>query len=242
MKYLLPVCMLLASCATTPAPNDKEAMPPYPMSPDKAGDFLEGYYNAKDSVNFGVFFEHWNSAEQPRTDFASETEKAAYEVFAQVFQPDKHIALGAWEPGADGINTGQPYVVLPVEMPVEVAGKPDTLRRFRPALAKSSGKPLYQEAGYDSVLMRFLRGPGSAEAAGSSYERTDWLRKWIPLIMKRGGEWYILSQPIINRISFDQSLQKATVSFRMGYQFGEAVVVKKGEKWELETSQVTAVE
>ncbi len=234
--------MLFASCGGASASGKVVDLPPYPIAADKAVLFLDSYCAGQDSTGFGAFFDQWSNALQPNTGFSSEKEKAAYEVFALVFRPDKVESLGEWEPGGKGIYTGQPYVVLPKELAIEVEGTPDTLRDFRPAVAQSAGKPLYLTAAYDSVLPRFLQGKSEKPVTSESLGRGEWLRKWVLVITKHNEGWYVISHPLVNRIQFDKSLQRATIHFRLGYQFGEAVAVKKGEAWELESSQATAIE
>jgi hypothetical protein len=243
MKYLMPVVLLLLfSCG-----NGEN----FPLTAVARRDsmlaVLDSCYNMKDTAWFNAFFErmtYMSPDAKPQTLLKAET----YALFEEFYQPQRLSLLGSWIIGAEEINTGQPYLVLQEYLAVEVDGKPDTVRDFRPMLGPGEppgrGSKIYWQPGFDSLLLHFLYNTHLNNLRRSRTwpvhvhpnEKISWLRNWIPGF-GRDSSWNIVSSPEVLLISFNRSMNKAKVRFSAGYQTGEAFMRVENHRWRLISSQ-----
>ena len=65
---------------------------------------------------------------------------------------------------------------------------------------------------------------------------------WIRSSRYWGGYWHLETHPDIYYILFNEALNKAKVEFRVGYEGGEAILVKEKGEWIIKKSKMTWIE
>ena len=79
--------------------------------------------------------------------------------------------------------------------------------------------------------------------AGESEKRYKAIRTFIPVLHGHwGGYWHLETHPSVFFIVFNKSLTTARFDFRIGYQGGEATLVKNSKGWTIKKSEATWIE
>ena len=130
--------------------------------------------------------------------------------------------------------------------------KPDSIDNFRPKVDFGSDSVLYLTEEYSKSLDKFL-GDESTELGeggimnpsrpkGESIKRFQFLRPYIPVQHGHWQGWLLETHPEISIIELDNTLTKAKINFRVGYEGGEALIEKTGDNWKIISSKVTWIE
>jgi len=123
---------------------------------------------------------------------------------------------------------------------------------FRPPLNLDKSKVLYLTPEYKSAINDFLGaeatelGEGNimnpSRPKGTSAERYSMLRPFIPILHGHDSGWNIETNPTVDLITFNKSLTKAIVQFIVGYQGGEATLIRSNSGWVIKESKTTWIE
>ena len=82
-----------------------------------------------------------------------------------------------------------------------------------------------------------------ASPTGESKERLDFLQTCLAIIPGHwGGYYHIETHPYVSFIAFNENADKARLSFRAGYMFGEADFEKNRNNWVMTHSAITGIE
>lgn len=179
--------------------------------------------------------------------------------------------FGGYTSGEESDYVEMPYIVTPGDMLVfcddslrapndmdlSLEG-PDSylfIDDFRPNVSAGQARILHLTPDYEYAINAFLGGehhpPGSggsvmnpATAAGVSRARWEFLEPFIHLVPGHwGGYWHILSHPEINMINLNESLGRAILPYRIGYQGGDAEVVHEADgTWRLTKAGLNWIE
>lgn len=200
----------------------------------------------------------------------NDTIGAIYTIYRVFYKPTDLLKLGKWEWG-NKLNADAKYIVIPTAIAYAVVPDSilndidkhrdrlnDKMKQysviddFRPMVNIPTGKVLYLTGEYAQALSTFL-GTKSTKAgegnimnpsmpAGESEKRYNLIRPYIPVLHGHWGGWHLGTHPRISIIILNESLTKAYIDFRVGYQGGEATMIKIGNEWEINTSNTTWIE
>lgn len=218
--------------------------------------------------SFGQFFTNWNNVIKSNTVsfiHQNDTIAAVFNIYKVLYKPLDLLKLGEWEWGND-LNSECKYVVVQNKIFYSVLEanhfnddyswektKKDSIINFRPPIDLDSNKVLYLTAEYEKSINKFLGtesttvGEGNimnpSRPKGESEKRYNTLRQYIPILQGHwGGYWHIETHPEISVIVLDKALTKATAYFQVGYQGGEASLVRNGNIWIITKSKPTWIE
>ncbi|MGB8192787.1 MAG: hypothetical protein WCF67_12745 [Chitinophagaceae bacterium] len=245
---------------------EPENIPAY--NPDVLLKKLESFHSKKKTDSLIKFFADWNRAISPTAKASiiqNDTIKSLYDIHYAFYKPRDLLKLGNWEWG-NKLNESSKYVVVSTSINYVVLDTDNigdaeidlkyinTIFNFRPIVADiDNTNVLYLTGEYQNALNRFLGnkyadlGTGNimdpAMPKGESEKRYRFLRPYIPILHGHwGGYWHIETHPDISRIVFNKQLTKARIYFRVGYQGGEATMIKMNGEWKLEKSKETWIE
>ncbi len=54
--------------------------------------------------------------------------------------------------------------------------------------------------------------------------------------------WRYVTQPAIEFVNFNTTMDTAAISFRLRYEFGETIYVRSGNEWKMISSKLTGIE
>jgi hypothetical protein len=209
----------------------------------------------------------WNRTIQPNSeDFINQNDtiNAVFSVYKEFYKPYDLLELGGWEWG-NKLNSASKYVVIQNKVFYSVLttnnlegndrrnSQRDSIVNFRPPVNLKKIKTLYLTAEYAEAINYFLgtvsTEPGEASIMSpsrpkeESEKRYEMLRPYIPILHGHwGGYWHLETHPEVSSIVFNNTLTKAKIDFRVGYQGGEAIFEKNGTDWIIIESKATWVE
>ncbi len=219
------------------------------------------------SDGFDQFFSDWNKEIEPNSldfIFQNDTINNVFNVYKALYKPLDLLKLGDWEWGNE-LNSKCKFVVVQNKIYYAVLitesfedtdmnfAKRDSIINFRPPIDLDKSKVLYLTDEYDKALNDFL-GSESTELGegnlmnpsmpkGNSEKRYEKIRSFIPVLHGHwGGYWHLDTHPSVENIVFNNTMTKAKVEFRVGYQGGEATLEKKGKEWLIKESRATWIE
>jgi hypothetical protein len=217
--------------------------------------------------SIGQVFTDWNQKIQSNTNEfinQNDTVKAVFQVYKEFYKPLDLLKLGNWEWG-NKLNSNSKYVVVQNSIYFAVIAENDfddynwrksgrdSIDNFRPPVHTDKTKVLYLTEEYEKSLNQFLGNESTevgspdimspSRAAGTSEQRYEMIGPFIPVLHGHwGGYWHLATHPDVEIILFNQALTKARVIFRVGYQGGEATLIKTGSRWTIENSKATWIE
>lgn len=228
---------------------------------------LEKAYQTKDTIAALAVFKFWNESitqDFPSSSFNNDTIHAIYSIFRELYKPFDLLTIGNWEWG-NKLNSGCKYAIVQGTISWSIgssdsltdddAGRKSvqTLNDFRPPLNLDKQQILFLKPAYEQAINQFL-GTKSTKLGeggimnpsfpkGESEKRYWFIRPIIPVLHGHwGGYWHIATHPEISKIILNRKLTRALVIFRVGYQGGEARLLKNENHWEISTSKATWIE
>lgn len=230
-------------------------------------DKLEFAFKQGSLDSIGQIFLQWNVKIEPNTkEFIeqNDTIKAVYDVYKEFYKPLDLLKLGDWE-GGNELNSECKYVVIQNAMFYAVmdsnsfnnfnwrSSRKDSICNFRPPLNIDSKKVLYLTTEYDKTLNQFLGTKSTkfgepnimntSRPTGDSEKRYEIIRPFIPILHGHwGGYWHLETHPDVAYILFNKDLTVARIDFRVGYQGGEATLIKGINGWTIAKSEATWIE
>ena len=212
-------------------------------------------------------FVEWNGTISPNSEdfiYQNDTINAIFSIYREFYKPFDLLKLGEWEWGND-LNSECEYVVVQNKIYYSVLSrrkiddfdweesKIDSIENFRPPVNLDMNKVLYLTNEYAEAITNFLGtestefGEGNimnpSRAKGESEKRYEILRQFISILHGHwGGYWHIETHPIISVLVFNNTLTKAKIYFRVGYQGGETFLEKRDNNWIITESEATWIE
>lgn len=229
---------------------------------DQISDDLEFAYTHMEPVLIDNFFFEWQKNVKPNTiEFINQNETIAaiYSVFDTFYKPNDLLKIGSWA-CVDDINLNCEYIVIQNQIVYSVVNsnninevdlnfsKKNLISNFRPQITSESKNVLYLTDEYEESINGFV-GKKSTEPEEvvtmqdsvnkSNKEKIELLKQYIPILNDYWGRtWQLETYPYVNRIIFNKSITKARVEFYVGFQNGQALLEKKGNKWVIKESKI----
>ncbi|MCO6046112.1 hypothetical protein NG895_19605 [Aeoliella sp. ICT_H6.2] len=124
---------------------------------------------------------------------------------------------------------------------------------FRPAVAGTGKKILYYKYKYIYTLARFICQDDEQgyehllhedNTSQQRIDRLEYLSPQLDVIRGHWGSgWHFETHPYVEAVFFSSDKKRAAVSYRVGYEFGEALLFKSAEgKWTVKEQGLTGVE
>ena len=217
------------------------------------------------------FLLDWNKKSIPNPNIYDfpEVKKNTYAIYQDFYNPFLLDKYGKQEMGSD-LYSKIKYVIIQNSIRVIVL-KTDsidqdyrnpedsiikeklTISEFKPNLSFENAKVLFLTSDYAHYLNKFLKkkhyklGYGGimnpARAKGSAIYKQEFLNSKLLIIHGHwGGNWHLETHPYINNIIFNKDLTLAKINFRIGYQGGESIYLKKDGNWITKSSEITWIE
>lgn len=197
---------------------------------------IDHYYksNSKDSLR--LFLDEWQKMIPPVSEENvnhNDTISNIYKVFIDLYKPSKFGNVETVSPfinknGFIVIQNNINYEVVSIKRfnnlkksgYASLSGKDFTskqLIRFRPKLNIGHIKYLYLTSEYEKGISDFLGNiENSAMSEKEIMNRLAFIKTELPIVQSHdGGNWYIETFPIINKITFDSNFKHAFVKFRI---------------------------
>jgi hypothetical protein len=217
---------------------------------------LEAAYKQTQPDSLDKIFINWNRTIKPNPrSFINkdDTIKAIFSVYKAFFEPHDYR-----------INSNCKYVIVQNKIYYSILEteelaiydwlrpKNDSIINFRPPIDFKKDKVLYLTKEYLKSINKFLGsqstkfGEGGimnpSQPKGESEKRYEYLRPFIPIKHGHWGGWYIATDPIIWKIYLNNTLTKAKINFKVGYEGGEAILEKIDKKWTIKERKFTWIE
>lgn len=238
------------------------------LSIQEVNNILTTAYSEKNNEAVAKFFKQWNktSTIHTKTKYESDIEENLYEIFRVIFQPyDLHkIGYGSWKNDDLDRNKGAKYIIVQKSLRYAISDDlklPDGfthkdalyLNNFRPKVDLPDTKVLYLTADYEIGIVNFLGlmhtpfGQGSIMAPsypkGESLKRKEFLTPYVPLLYGHwGGYWHVDTHPEVELVIINNKMNRAYVTYRVGYRFGHAVLYKAKNKWAIDFAIMNGIE
>lgn len=261
------LCLAIFSCEFRQKASSAIDVNRPPFSASELSQRLEEAYALDNNGDFDQLFEHWNRSIKASSDSIigiNDTTQAIYQIYKTFYHPLALKKIGDWEWG-NRLNKRASYIAVQHKLYYSVYEADslqnfegshftrDSIENFRPPVGLKENRVLYLTEPYQEVLNEFLgtesRRPGEGNVmnpsrpAGESEKRHKALREYLPILRGHwGGYWHINTHPDVFSIAFNKSFDQAKVYFRVGYQGGEAFLIKKKDEWILEESYATWIE
>ena len=222
---------------------------------DPASEKLEAAYQNNSPQMLEEFFSKWQQAYSPAEPFfLLPPEREIYEIYKTVYVPMDPRKLGDWEPLSSENNNYKnvQYIVVQGEVLYRwpCSWCPHTLKQFRPEIGVPANiGVLYLTPKYRKTLLLFLGATGHRSESSMAFtqfrnkysldktkkmfanDRNKFLLPYVRINSGHWGGWQIESHPLIEGIELSAGLTEAYVSFRVGYQGGTDLYVKRDGVW-----------
>ena len=224
---------------------------------------LHKAYSLNNADSLKIFFTEWNRSIKPNSnEFINQSTiiQSVYSIYKLFYKPTNPSDLGKWEKfhlhAIDSsfliIQNNIIYILLN-NQEFNTLDKWDILKRlnkknlkvylinhFRPPLKIDKKEVLYLEEEYDESLNQFL-STNSGEQ--ESQKKRCFFKPYADLLPGHWGKyWHIDTHPSVEFILFNDSITKARILFRYGYQGGETTLVKANSDWKITASKSTWIE
>ena len=213
---------------------------------------LESANSSANADEYYDFFKTWNRNVRPNKSeyiYQSNTIATLYDVFRAVYLPLALDKLGSWEVGT-WLNGKSKYIVVQNQIEYQIsendsiAGRDDSsivIRNFRPPVNIPDTMVLYLTSEYRNAVTTFL--DADTLSMRDSASRYITLKQYITIIPGHwGGYWHVETHPAIYSIRLNKNLTRAKAYFRIGYEGGEALLVRTGNVWRITESNMTWIE
>lgn len=208
---------------------------------------IEEVYQLNSQQKFDEYLVAWRSEIQPidapSFNQLSNSEKDVYKIFQEFYNPSdlgKYCTIGRCPEFGNEIYSNASYYIVQNEIRYTLTEFEDnhTVSNFRPNL--NLEKPiLYLSNRYQQELDSFL----DADTYGDDIQnRYEFLNKKLKIFRGHWFGWHFLTHPEVNIIYLNESLDSATVHFRIVYEGGEARFAKINGNWKMYESKLTWIE
>lgn len=257
--FLVLILFGAISCGTSPKElNFKVVEDIYkPVhSAEQIGEDLEFAYQRKETELTENIFEKWNKTVRPNTAeyiYQNDTISAIYEIFKTFYKPNDYLKFGNWG-YRNYLKSHYKYIVVQNTILYSVLNsnkinkieginvRKSLITNFRPPISSDSNHVLYLTEEYAESLNNYLsaeikkaRDNQLNNTSGYRIEKlvkAELLRSYIPVNYDYLDRyWYFESNPYINKIIFNKTMNKAKIDFSVGQQGGEAILENKGQGW-----------
>ena len=218
---------------------------------------LENAFQLSSTTDLEQFFADWNKSLSPNTvEFIKQNDfiEAIYEIYKEFYEPLDLTRLGDWEWG-NGLNSNCKYIAVQnkiyygivedslLESPyINYSYDLDSINDFRPSFNLAKEQVLYLQPKYEQAINIFL-GADPSVPKDDINKRYTFIRPFIPVLRGHWGNyWHIATHPEIAFVLLGKNKNTAKILFRVGYQGGEAILMKETSGWEIIKSSVTWIE
>lgn len=249
-SIILSICIgwFMACDPTTSSLNE--------IKTNELGSQLEKAYQSDSEIMLKDFFNSWRAgipaySNAEIADFSDEV-RQVYAVFKEFYSP---LDLGRITSGAhENFETDIKYLVVQNKLSYAIVDtNPDyyfyegvekidkQINDFRPPCDNLELPAVYLSNEMDSLIYAFFFDEGTAK--DDFQERVTFLRQYMQLTHHHWiPEFHKATMPNIETIIFNETFDKARVSFRVFYQFGHANLDYENGQWVLKESKLTAIE
>ena len=220
------------------------------------GNQLEKAYQSDSEAMLKDFFKTWKAgipaySDVEIADFSKEV-RQVYAIFKEFYSPTD---LGRITNGThENFETQFKYIVVQNQLNYAIVDtNPDyyfyegvekidkKISDFRPPCNDLDLPVVYLTDEMDSLIYAFFFDEGTAK--DDFGDRVDFLRQFMQLTHHHWvPEFHKATMPNISTIIFNETFDKARVSFRVFYQFGHANLDYENGRWVLKESKLTAIE
>lgn len=255
-KIILVALVVILTYACSKEDNITKSSP----EADEIYDMLMAAYELNSSEKLKSLIDNWGNSVHPYqySVLKNETERDIYKIFKEIYSPFNIDKLG-WHEWGSSMYEGYDYIVVQnrvdydFEYGTDAWPKPDSVTDFRPDIHFGGVTTLYLAKEYDIAINVFLGsefnplGTGGimnpAVPSEESAARYNFLKQYLAIIPGHwGGYWHIETHPEVSRIRFDLERKRAKASFRVGYMFGDALLEKNDDKWDIVSSEINGIE
>jgi hypothetical protein len=202
--------------------------------------------NREDSLT--DFFDNWNKdipANSPNFINQNDTIREVFSIFKTIYNPFDLLKIGNWEGGIK-LNSKCKYVAIQNSIYYSVL-RSDISKRstannsrllvtnFRPVVNIDDTRIVYLTKEYKGAIDNCL---GTEE----SVKRHRMLWPFIPIRRGHSVGWNIETSPNVECITLNKSLNTAYVEYSVGYEGGEATLVKSNGDWVIKESHTTWIQ
>jgi hypothetical protein len=262
MRFL--VFLIFAILAVSCSKSDDEVFDELVLhdlrQPNQIIDSLNSAYINNSVSDLKSLLNYWNSEVQPKitSEISEEDELNIYQIFIEIYNPFNIDILGNHEWGS-GMYEGLEYIIVQNKVYYDfnfnndIISEADSVTDFRPDVTFRNVKTLFLTDNYNNAINTFLGSDFNQTITtgfsapyvpvAESYERSEFLNQELVIIPGHWGNyWNIETHPYISLIRFNSNKEKALVNFRIGYMFGEAIMQKSEDRWQLVSSSINAIE
>jgi hypothetical protein len=229
---------------------------------DQILDDLEFAYKHMEPVLIDNFFSEWQKNVKPNTvEFINQNETlvAVYNVFDTFYKPNDLMKIGNWA-CVDDINLNCEYIVIQNQIIYSIVNskninqvdlnisKKNLISNFRPQITSGCKSVLYLTDEYEESINDFLGKESSVPEKVAAMQpsqnqgnerKIELLKQYIPILHDYWGRiWQLETYPYVNRIIFNKSITKAKIEYYVGFQNGQVLLEKKGNKWVIKESKI----
>lgn len=217
---------------------------------------LSDAYDEQSKEKLVSILDYWNKQIKSVNNdiITNDTIKTIYELYQEFYKPFSINILGNHEWG-NNFYSDVKYIVIQNKLYYNFDSKTynqiDSIVDFRPEINFEGAKTLYLSDNYKTALYNFLgtdfyaynNNYNQDSVLNNSYKKMQFLYPQLLIYPGRwGGYWHLETHPYINFISFNKEMNKATISFRVVYMFGIALMEKQGEIWKITSSTLNMSE
>ena len=207
-------------------------------------------YLKKSNEEFNEYLNWWGIGSVPigsdERQLLPDAERHIYDIYSDFYNPfnlNRYAKDGPYYP-----ETGNDYysslqnVVVQNEIKWMINDDYDnseTLEDFRPDIF-FEGKRLIYFNGYQKEDIEYFLDENLHQ--DDIWERYLFINEKLHVDHGHWFGWHYVTQPAIEFVNFNTTMDTAAISFRLRYEFGETIYVRSGNEWQMISSKLTGIE
>ena len=217
---------------------------------------LEQAYHQNSQQELDEFFSEWHEMIPAHTSRSlnalSDTVRQVYRIFQAFYSPtDLNRITGGQH---ENFETDFRYIVIQNDLRYAVVDTNPEYYYYRRVTSRAHEIPdfrpqhqvsmpaVYLSSGADSLLYSFLyQTDGSPR--DDHQDRVEFLRQAMQLTHHHWiRDYHKATMPVVSNVYVSEAIDRALVTFRVFYQFGDAYLEYRNEEWKLIRSRLTGIE
>lgn len=208
---------------------------------------LDNIYENNDVVELTEYLNEWESNIQSISenefDELSTVEKNVYQIYEDFYNPSdlgKYCSNDRCPEFGNDLYSNLDYFIAQNEIryTLNEYENSDTLINFRPRLELDKSI-LYLTNKYTDELSNFLNRENHGDDIQNRFE---FINEKIKIVSGHWRGWHFITHPEVMIIWLNDTLDSATVDFRVIYEGGEAKYAKVNDEWKMYESHLTWIE